>query len=130
MPLYKAGADIDAFCTKCKMILAHVIVAMKGPHPVRVECKTCRAVHAYKREQPSGAKRAPTQAGPRPTELDKLMAGKDISKAIRYAPNVRFEEEQVVDHKLFGIGIVTRALSDQKIEVVFKDGVKVLVHDR
>ncbi len=130
MPLYKAGADVDAYCTKCKLVLAHVIIAMKGPHPVRVECKTCRAVHAYKRETPSGAKKAPREVGPRVSELDKLLAGKDISKATRYAPAVRFEEQEVVDHKLFGIGIVTRALSDDKIEVVFKDGVKVLVHAR
>jgi hypothetical protein len=133
MPLYKAGSDIDAWCTKCKMMLAHVIIAMKGPKPARVECKTCRSVHAYKSASPgtpAARKKTATETGPRLSDFDKLVQGKDISKAERYAPTTIFEEEQVVDHKQFGIGIVTRSLSDKKIEVVFKDATRVLVHSR
>jgi hypothetical protein len=42
----------------------------------------------------------------------------------------RFREDDVIDHKSFGIGVVARVLSDQKIEVVFQTGTKVLVHER
>lgn len=46
---FKVGADIDAFCTRCKLDTIHVVVAMKpaGDTPKRVECKSCHSLHMY-----------------------------------------------------------------------------------
>lgn len=46
---FKVGADIDAFCTKCKLDTIHVVVAMKPSNdtPKRVECKSCHSQHMY-----------------------------------------------------------------------------------
>lgn len=58
------------------------------------------------------------------------MQGRDVSKAVGYQISSLFKERDVIDHKLFGIGVVARVLDDDKIEVAFSKGMKVLVHDR
>lgn len=56
---YKTGGDCDAYCTKCKMDLAHTIVAMVGGEPVQVKCNTCGGFHKYR---PTAAARATSKA--------------------------------------------------------------------
>ena len=55
---YKAGQEIDAYCTKCRMDLGHRIVAVAQGKPVKAECLTCRGVHMY-RAPKSAPKAAP-----------------------------------------------------------------------
>lgn len=147
MKTYRAGGDIDTHCTRCKLELAHVIIAMDETRPVRVQCKTCRSEHAYRGA--AGAKKkavsvaSPRSSSPRAAKTsakkalanlvgnyDQLMQGQDLSRAARYKVSDRFNESDVIDHKMFGFGMVTRLLSDDKIEVVFSGGVKVLAHGR
>ena len=130
----RAGADIDAYCSRCKLVLAHVIIALRGSRPAKVECKTCRAVHAY-REDPPGPR--PARRGTARDSVaaaqaayDSMLAGKDLSRAAKYRANEAFDLDDVLDHKAFGIGVVTRVLADNKIEVAFSTGPKVLVHSR
>ena len=130
-----AGDDTDAYCGKCKLVLAHVIIAMKGSRPARVECKTCHAEHAFKANAPNA--RAPTRrattknsAAAKLAVYEGLMEGRDLARAIKYKAGEEFRLESVLDHKTFGLGLVTRVLSDRKIEVAFKTGEKVLVHAR
>ncbi|MBW1799769.1 MAG: hypothetical protein JRJ85_03470, partial [Deltaproteobacteria bacterium] len=44
----KVSEDIVAYCTSCKMDLAHVIVALDGEKVKKVLCKTCNKEHVYK----------------------------------------------------------------------------------
>lgn len=140
MASYQTGNDVDAYCGKCKLVLAHVIIALATTRIARVECKTCRSVHAYRKQ---AQKKATSQAGTgrtsrssRPAaaagaDYDQLLRGTDISRAQAYRMSLTFSPGDVLDHKPFGLGIVTRTLGDAKIEVVFPSGVtKVLVHDR
>src|SRR5258706_5395331 len=57
----KVGCDVDRWCTKCRMMLTHRIVAMAGPKPARVECETCHSQHNF-REFPPGETPAPRGA--------------------------------------------------------------------
>ncbi|NUN12344.1 MAG: hypothetical protein HUU55_01765 [Myxococcales bacterium] len=41
------GRDIDGWCTRCKMDLAHTIVAMVDVKVVQARCNTCHSVHKY-----------------------------------------------------------------------------------
>lgn len=144
-PRLKTGSDTDAYCSKCDLDLAHVIVAMVGDRPVRVQCKTCRSTHAYRGKKavdgPSAKKSAGAKTGAtkrvnaraaanRANEYEAAMDGKDLSRAKRYKPATAFEVDDVIDHPTFRFGVVTRLLSDAKIEVVFDSGVKTLVHAR
>jgi hypothetical protein len=128
------GKEVDAYCGKCKLELAHVIIAMKGSKIARVECKTCHAVHAYRGSAPAprkpraGGKK--TKAALTVTEYDRLIEGRDLSGAKPYRPATTFAADDIINHATFGLGVVIKVLSDQKIEVGFPVGIKVLVHDR
>lgn len=136
----KAGSDIDAFCSKCGFDLAHVIIAMVGDKVVKVQCKTCNSPHAYRGKQSvDGKKKAPSKraAGgaaktstPKVGDYDRAIQGKDLARARRYKPAITFEAGDVIDHPTFRFGVVTRLLSDGKIEVLFESGAKTLVHAR
>lgn len=139
--MYSAGHDIDTYCSRCKLDLAHVIIALSAGQPVRVLCKTCNSEHAFrkpKRKTTGVTKRAAAKKstasapqGPLSTEAyHQMLSGRDLSRSRRYTIKETFEVDDIVDHKKFGIGLVTKMLGDQKIEVTFREGAKILVHDR
>ena len=125
------GMELDAYCTKCKIVLAHVIVAMNGTRVARVQCKTCDGLHAYRASVPGSraAKGGRKKAGGAPS-YEELMQGRDVSSARSYKGSAKFEEGEVLSHTTFGLGLVTRVLADAKMEVSFSKGNKVLIHDR
>ena len=139
---YNAGHDIDTYCSRCKLDLAHVVIAAAAGQPVRVLCKTCNSEHAYrKKKRVTGVtKRTTTKRataststidGPLSSEAyTQLFSGRDLSRSRRYTIRESFTVDDIVDHKKFGIGLVTKLLGDQKIEVTFREGIKVLIHDR
>src|SRR5436190_4368870 len=53
----KLGGNIDSWCGKCKLVLAHTIEAMVGDKPARVHCNTCGSQHSYKPNPPGTATR-------------------------------------------------------------------------
>jgi len=118
------GTEITAYCAKCVSVQPHVIVAMKGTRASRTECKTCGSVHAY-RKNPPGTKRPP-----RLSEYEKATDGRDLSRPIAYKLTGKFKQHDVLKHKTFGVGLVVRLVTDQKMEVIFPDNTKVLVYSR
>ena len=48
-----AGSVVEAYCTKCKLVLDHTIVALKGAKPSRVKCNTCGGDHNYRSAKPT-----------------------------------------------------------------------------
>jgi len=43
----QAGSSVESVCKKCKAVTDHHVVAMLGDKIAKVECKVCRARHAY-----------------------------------------------------------------------------------
>jgi hypothetical protein len=131
MAAHTVGGEVDAFCTRCKLQLAHTILAMVGSKIARVRCNTCGGDHAF-RSTPART-RAPSQ--PRASHerviisFEQQLAGKDVSTAARYSPKSAYQVEQLIDHPTFGLGIVM-AVREDKIDVVFKAAEKTLVHRR
>ncbi len=145
----KAGHEIDAYCTKCKMDLLHRIVAVVGVKPVKVECRTCKTVHLYRAPRtatatapaPSsirGTTGSSTASAPsaRPARRERASSAVDHisleppsgSRVHPYRMTDRFMKDQWLQHKTFGIGLVLSEVGTDKIEVRFEVGVKVLVH--
>ena len=132
------GDEVDTACSKCGLDLAHIIVAMEAGRIVRVQCKTCKAVHAFHRG--AGAKDSAKRPAPRDgghkggsigaSAYDQVMKGRDLSRARTYKPGLRFEINDVMSHPVFGVGAVTKLLADDKLEAAFPVGLKVLVHGR
>jgi hypothetical protein len=58
------------------------------------------------------------------------MEGRDVSKPIPYKFTRKFNLDDVIQHKTFGIGLVTRVISEKKMEVLFEESSKLLIHGR
>ncbi len=139
--MLKPGDDVDSWCGACKLILAHTIEAMVGDSPARVHCNTCRAQHKYRPHKPGEGpkkvrqRKVAASSGPRPrkarvSRYQELLNGKDMSLAKRYSSQDSYELGDVLEHPSFGIGVTITVKGGNKIEVVFQDGVKTLVHGR
>ncbi|EPZ50113.1 hypothetical protein M902_0409 [Bacteriovorax sp. BAL6_X] len=133
------GKEIVTYCSKCKLDLAHLIVAMKDTDtPYKVLCNTCKATHAYKPKKvvsPSATRRKATTKKRISTEekiinvwenaLEKLE-GEPITYSIRH----KFEVGDVLAHPTFGPGLVEKSLDANKIEVLFRGSIKILMHNK
>lgn len=146
---HKVGGEVDAFCTRCRLTLAHTILAMVGTKIARVRCNTCNGDHAYRSapgttDKPSASARSSGGASSatkaprasRATAEEKIiisfeeqLAGKDIANAPRYSPKDTYKPEQVIQHPTFGLGLVTAVRGD-KVDITFKSEIKTLVHGR
>jgi hypothetical protein len=131
----KVGSDIDAWCTRCKMTLGHTILAMVGSRPVRVRCNTCQGEHNYRAHENAEPRkgnweprevRERRESRPTVTSWEALLAGKDLARARKYSAKEKFASGEVIDHPVFGIGLVQEVRSD-KIQVAFKADVKTLI---
>ena len=129
--MYSAGHDIDTYCSRCKLELAHVIIALSAGQPVRVLCKTCNSEHAFrkpKRKTTGVTKRAATKKstasapqGPLSTEAyHQMLSGRDLSRSRRYTIKETFEVDDIVDHKKFGIGLVTKCSGTKRSKLHFE----------
>jgi hypothetical protein len=143
----KTGGEIDSWCTKCRLVLNHRIIAMVGPKPVRVECSTCGSHHNYRPRAPGekaadsgprgarvvgGAPRQPriTRAEEarisRENEWEKAIAGRALSDFTPYRVSTTFAEGQLIRHTKFGEGVVVRVVDPKKIEIMFRDETRTL----
>jgi hypothetical protein len=120
-------------CTKCKMSLAHTILAMVGTRIARVRCNTCGGDHAYRTQGGTSAGKSSTPRAPRAEKViisfQDQLSGKDLSKARDYSPKETFRVDEVIKHPTFGLGIVSSVRND-KIEIAFKADSKTLIHGR
>lgn len=135
---HRTGGEVDAFCTKCKMLLAHTIVAMVGDKIVRVKCNTCGGDHSYRGAPDARPASTRSAAAARPARekvekviisFEQQLADKDVANAPAYNVRETFQVDQVIRHPTFGIGLVTAVRGD-KMDVAFKAETKTLVHGR
>lgn len=64
------------------------------------------------------------------TDWEDLMAMADMDGVRPYAMKGQFHRGEVIQHKVFGLGIVVREIGTEKIQVSFRDGVRLLVCNR
>jgi hypothetical protein len=147
----RAGGEVDSWCTKCKLVLNHRVIAMVGGTPVRVECSTCMSHHNYRPRAPgdkapkepaargaSSSSSSASSAAPRSTRVssatkaqqaalerekswEKATLGKTANEFKPYRVDQIFSEGDLIRHKKFGDGVVTRILDPKKVEILFKD---------
>jgi len=140
-----AGDIIEARCTKCRDILNHRIVAMVAEKIVRVECNTCGGTHNYypppalktaKATSGGGSSAAKPATAPRAAKKDPAQADRDEwlsirqnlnpDRAIAYSMTVKCKVNEVIDHPVFGLGLVKLLIAPNKMQVLFEDGIKLL----
>jgi len=127
--------NVVTMCTKCEMELNHVVVAHNAGGTVeRVKCHTCGSEHKYRPDKKRATKKT-SKKSIRIQEVDltktyeKLAQKFKEKKRLPYSMSGSFENDDVIDHKTFGMGIVISASHD-KMEVVFSDEPRILVCNR
>jgi len=139
-PQAKVGGETEAFCTSCKTMREHIIVAMVGTRPAKVECVHCHKQHVFragppgdakseKKPRTSAARRSKAAEPPPPPSID-LQARIAGREPVPYDPNARFAIGDVIRHPSFGVGVVVTTPGAQKMEAAFQSGQKLLSHDR
>jgi hypothetical protein len=141
----RVAGEVDSWCTKCRLILNHRIVSMKSGKAHQVECLTCRSQHLWRPNAPgdkpaasadggrpraagSGGRASTASHAPRSTraprhteQWEKAIAGRGVSEFKTYNVGASFSEGDLLRHKKFGDGVVTRVIDAHKVEVLFRD---------
>lgn len=141
MTQLSAGKEVSCYCNKCQLTLAHTIVVMKNDKvPSKVQCNTCKSSHAFKD--------GPTKTPKAKVKVKTIKSGrtgkngvqiplaehweKSVNKAKNpsrpYTIKTNFLVGDLLDHPTFGTGIVERILDKTKMEVIFKDNIRTLMH--
>jgi hypothetical protein len=130
----EVGSHVEAMCGKCKEATSHVVLAMTGGKPSRVECRACHAHHAYRAPGGGGSATRPTRkrgTAPAATRsAEEIWASamrQATATALTYTMSERFDPGQRLKHPTFGEGVVTKLLSPTVCEVTFRDGVRKLL---
>jgi hypothetical protein len=130
-----AGSEVEAYCTKCKLVLAHTVVAMKDDKPKRVKCLTCEGEHNFRATKPkpratkkSGTGRTTTKRSRQSWEEIMKEAADKPHKA--YSMSGSYEDGDWIEHAKFGRGCVEAYTPPNKIKVRFADSTKILVCNR
>lgn len=130
-----ASDEIDAYCSRCKLNLRHIVIAMVGEKIVKMQCRTCGGIHGYRsgvsqKKSPGGVRSAAARIKTDPVQTlyalwEKSMADAE-GKEVPYAMDRSFREGDIVNHPVFGKGIVLKA-HYKKCAVLFRDAEKTLV---
>ncbi len=133
---FALGKEIVSYCGKCKMAMGHVIVSLgKNGSVGRCECLTCKAVHAYRDpDKPvkasSAGKRADAKAGVSAEAAWANAVSKAKGSAKSYAMSSEFSQGDLIEHPLFGKGVVEEIVDQHKIKAIFNTSSKLLVQNR
>lgn len=127
-----AGDHTLSRCSKCKDATNHTVVAMVGSRIARVECNVCGSIHNHRGTAAPKPRKEGTRspAQPRKTKTeekwDQLITDSDLAKAVPYNLQTPVKTGDLIDHPTFGLGKVTNTIRPNKMEVIFKQGLKLL----
>jgi ssDNA-binding Zn-finger/Zn-ribbon topoisomerase 1 len=109
---YTVGERADKLCAVCKEERGHVITSVtKRGQISRVSCPKCGTVSTFK----GSARTAPR------------LSSQPLSP---YDRTRKYQAGQTMMHTTYGMGEVTALIEPQKIDVLFPDRVRRLIHAR
>lgn len=131
-------------CKKCEAERYHVVLAHTTATSAKVKCEVCGSTKSYKLPKAAKAKKVaapkkPLKPGAKPrvtkqskiddhkAEYEKLMSGP--GDTVKYNMKSSFPLHTKLDHPKFGKGVIRAAQAD-RIEVIFQDEIRNLVHNR
>jgi hypothetical protein len=132
----EVGSDIEAFCPKCRADTTHVVITKYEDEIRRVQCNPCGDVHSYRKprgemdDEPPEPLAVKKRAQLKKPTFEEYLAHAKVETARPYGFRETYANGDVVNHPKFGLGFVSELLSDDKLEITFKDGRRILVHNR
>jgi hypothetical protein len=110
--IHKSGERVEKFCEVCAEERGHVVASVtKAGRITRVSCPKCGT-------------RSPFKAGVGTTSRATAKSGAPYDSANTYRTG------QSMTHPVFGVGEVTALIEPQKIDVLFPDRMRRLIHAR
>ena len=138
------GKNIDAFCSRCQLTLAHIVLYEVGGAVHGVKCKTCRSEHRYHGPKPGKRRDVPAERRPgkefnkmqrpvRPVDA-RLWEQRNATTTSEtvvwdYKWTDNYEKGDVIAHPQFGRGFVEK-ISPDSMEVIFREGRKQMAINR
>lgn len=124
-----AGDSIEGRCTKCRKNTVHTIVTMVEEGPGDVQCGNCDRQHKFR--PPTVAKktvnrRLANQNDSERKEWEDLRPRMKDKEAVAYSMTGEYKVKALINHPIFGLGMVQRVVGAQKVEVLFEDGKKTM----
>ncbi len=127
-------------CKKCGAERYHRVLAHTTKSSAKVECEICGSKKTYKLAKAktarksnigaiSKARAASRAAATHEQAYNELKEKCAKNTPINYSMKEKFAADQPVAHPKFGLGFI-RSIQKEKIEVVFPDEVRLLVHNR
>ena len=139
----EAGEEILSHCGKCKDDTCHVISVVADEKISKVMCNTCKAQHNYRKPKMQdkdstetkpvkSAKTTSVRRGLKSAakKWNDILANYELNDAQGYKMKQDYEESALIKHPSFGIGVVTRKIDQNKIEIYFETGLKLLAINR
>ncbi len=126
-------------CKKCETERYHTVLTHTSATSAKMKCEVCGSTRTYKLPKvgggatvkkvsaPRGSARIAAKANEHKAEYDKRMDGGNSPEV--YSMKRQFKVSEKVNHPKFGLGVVTKVESD-KMEVIFAEEMKILVHNR
>jgi hypothetical protein len=112
-PTYAVGDRVDKFCAKCQEERGHIVATItKRGQVSRVSCPKCGVRSSFK-----------PAAGPR-------SASASTKASAPYDRTRTYRTGQHLTHPTYGPGEVTAVIEPQKIDVLFSDRVRRLIHSQ
>lgn len=110
---YAVGDTTQAFCSACDADQDHEVVTVTKMGAIsKLSCRSCETISTFR----GGVK---TSVG--------MSKAKSISA---YDRTRKYRKGQAMLHSIFGQGEVTAVIEPQKIDVLFGDQVRRLIHDQ
>jgi hypothetical protein len=111
--IHTIGDRVEKLCAVCSEERGHVVVAMtKRGQISRVDCPKCGTRSLFKNNAILKGRRVSAEVGAPYDRLRTYRAG------------------QTMTHPMFGVGEVTAVIEPQKIDVLFSDRMRRLIHSR
>ena len=131
----EVGSDIEAYCPKCRADTTHVVITKYEEEIRRVQCNPCGDVHSYRKPRGELDEEPPEPLAVRRRQQLKKPTWEEFFSEAQVPPRTysfreTYSESDVVDHPKFGVGFVSEILSDDKLEITFRDERRILVHNR
>ncbi len=109
---HTVGERVEKFCAACGVERGHVVVSVNARgHISRVSCPQCGTRGTFKRSDSTSTRSAVNSGAP-------------------YDRTRTYRTGQSMTHPVFGHGEVTAVIEPQKIDVLFADRMRRLVHAR
>lgn len=136
------GKSFYTLCKKCETDRYHTVLAIPSEGTAKIQCEVCKAKKTWKAPKARGAK-APlrgavakakanaeaARAAAHIAEYENLSKSLEAAPTSTYSMKSKFDKDTKLNHPKFGLGFI-RAVQPDKIEVVFQDEIRSLVHNR